>query len=456
MVSGALGVLLGWVLVGAPALFGGSVLLVAGAGVVVAVSAWLTREVPAADRRRERAMGLVILGSHMAIGLLINASRTLTSLIGPDVYTYHRDAINLLAHQRDGAPAPFMPSGKEGFYYGLAWLYGLFGPHKAAALAVIATCAALVLPITADATRRLFGVGRDRSLGPMLIVLPGFAVWTSHLLREAPIVLCIVILLNCAVRLSQRASAVTLAVTAATGAVLLTLRANVAVVLLGAIILGIVLGRRHLIQGFSTAGATIGVVALLVLAGGLGLQGYQQISQTDLEQVNVLRGDLATTANSGFRDEADVSTTTGALSYLVIGLPTFLFGPFPWQVAGNRLLPGMLEAMSVWFLVPSLRRGIRRSWAQVRRQTLVILVPALFLALGLALLTGNFGIIVRERVQVLVLLLPLIALGRAPNRDVGPRGRPDLRNEATEPTGDGRQLGEPATAAQTGNGSGTA
>lgn len=398
-------------LVAAPAVFAGSVLVIAGAAAVLATSRWLTRGMPPADRQREGALAVILLGTHMAVGLMINASVTATNYVGPDAVTYHDHAIALLAHWREGKLAPPLPGGKEGFYYGLAQIYGVFGPYKAAGLAVIATCAGVILPIMADTTRRLFGTGRDRPLGPLLLVLPAFALWTSHLLREAPIVLCIVIMANCAVRLSQRASLSTVFITATTGAVLLTLRANVAFVLLAGLVIGVMLGRRHLIHGISTAGVTVAVVALLVLAGGLGLRGYQLASQANLEQVNDLRSGLATTANSGFQDDVDVSTTKGAADYLVVGLPTFLFGPFPWQVGGPREVPGMLEAMTLWFLIPSLVRGLRRSWQLVRRQVFVLIVPALALTLMLALITGNYGIIVRERLQVVVMLLPLIALG---------------------------------------------
>lgn len=446
LVSSALGVMLGLALVRTPAFFAASVLVVAGAGLVLTTSRWLTRGLPDVDRRREQVFSLVVLASHMVIGLGINASRTVTNYIGPDAVGYHRDAIALLAHWRNGNPSPLLPSGKEGFYYSLARLYGVFGPHKAAALAVVAICAALVLPITADTTRRLFGVGPDRRAHALLLVLPAFLVWTSHLLREAPIVLCIAILVNCAVRLSQRASVAAVVITAATGGVLLTLRANVGFILLGALIVGVMFGRRDLIQGISTAGATIGVVALLVLAGGLGLRGYQLVANTDLQDVSNLRSDLATTANSGFQDEADVSTTRGALGYLVVGLPTFFLGPFPWQVGGVRQVPGMLEAMTIWFLIPSLVRGIRRSWELVRRQTLAILLPGLLLALALALSTGNFGIIVRERLQVLVVLLPLIALGRTPAVDVGLHGQPEKRDEDGDGAGDGSPERHPAAA----------
>lgn len=404
----------------------------AGLIVVSVTGRWLTRGVPEADRRREGVLALVLLGTHLALGLMINASRTVTNYIGPDAVGYHRDAVRLLAHWRGEQVRPLLAGGKEGFYYGLAWLYGLFGPHKAAGLAIVAICAALVLPITADTTRRLFGPGRDRPLGPILLVLPAFVVWTSHLLREAPIVLCIAILVNCAVRLSVRASAGALIVMGATGGVLLTLRANVAFVLLLALVVGITLGRRHLIHGVSTAAVILGVVALLVLAGGLGLRGYRLASQANLQQVNDVRGDLATTANSGFQDKADVSTTKSAANYLVAGLPTFLLGPFPWQVSGSRQLPGMVEAMTLWLLIPSLIRGIRRSWHAVGRQTLILLAPALLLSLVLALLTGNFGIIVRERLQVLIVLLPIVALGWGKDPEHFRQGLPGGRT-ATEP-----------------------
>jgi hypothetical protein len=41
------------------------------------------------------------------------------------------------------------------------------------------------------------------------------------------------------------------------------------------------------------------------------------------------------------------------------------------------------------------------------------LLPAIIISVELALVIGNFGTIVRERTQVVILLLPFIALGLA-------------------------------------------
>ena len=45
------------------------------------------------------------------------------------------------------------------------------------------------------------------------------------------------------------------------------------------------------------------------------------------------------------------------------------------------------------------------------RTVRVILLPAIAVTMALSLSAGNFGIIVRERAQIIVLLLPLIAYG---------------------------------------------
>ena len=48
-----------------------------------------------------------------------------------------------------------------------------------------------------------------------------------------------------------------------------------------------------------------------------------------------------------------------------------------------------------------------------QRGAFILLVPAAITACMLALLVANFGTVVRERMQVLVLLIPFISLGLA-------------------------------------------
>ncbi|MDQ3639970.1 MAG: hypothetical protein M3450_00520, partial [Actinomycetota bacterium] len=158
------------------------------------------------------------------------------------------------------------------------------------------------------------------------------------------------------------------------------------------------------------------LVVILVTTFGFGYAGYQTAIQTDLERASNLRSDLSTSANSGFDAEVDISTPGQALTYLPQGLVQFAFGPFPWQVRGIRQLPVVVDVLAWWALIPSLWRGLRAGWRQAGRRVLVLLLPALATTLLLSLVIGNFGILVRSRSQVLVLLLPIMALGVAERR----------------------------------------
>lgn len=224
---------------------------------------------------------------------------------------------------------PKIAAGKEGFYYALAYLYELVGPHRVDGLALTSLCSALVVPLVADTTRRLFGARTRVAVLPVTVLLPGFLVWTSQLLREAPIVTALALGANLAVRLSERATASRLAVLGLTLATLFTLRANIGYVFLAGLLLGLAAGGRHLVAGVATAAGVAALIAALVLGGGLGESGYQRSSTADLAQVNVVRSDLASSAASGVGRTADVSTTSGLIAYLPIGLPQFLLGPSP-------------------------------------------------------------------------------------------------------------------------------
>ncbi len=90
-----------------------------------------------------------------------------------------------------------------------------------------------------------------------------------------------------------------------------------------------------------------------------------------------------------------------------------MFGPFPWQVQGIRQLPVVLDVAVWWFLTPSLWLGARQAWRILRRRVVVLAVPSLAAACLLSLAVGNFGTLARERMQVVVLLIPMVALGLA-------------------------------------------
>jgi hypothetical protein len=143
----------------------------------------------------------------------------------------------------------------------------------------------------------------------------------------------------------------------------------------------------------------------------VGQRGYELTATADLKTVSEVRQALATTANSGIAPGADVSTPGEAIRFLPYGLAAFGLGPFPWTASNGRQLVGVLEALTLWCLLPCLIRGWVQAGDEIGRRRLVLGVPALALAVGLALFVGNYGTVVRERLQVSILILPFAAYG---------------------------------------------
>jgi hypothetical protein len=111
---------------------------------------------------------------------------------------------------------------------------------------------------------------------------------------------------------------------------------------------------------------------------------------------------------------------------------SFLLGPFPWHITGARQLPFVPDMLAWWILLPSLWGGLRASRRLIGRRQLLIVFPVVGTVLFMGLALGNFGTVVRERLQVVVLVVPLIALGLAERKAL--RAEPDAAPVDTVPT----------------------
>jgi 4-amino-4-deoxy-L-arabinose transferase-like glycosyltransferase len=356
---------------------------------------------------------LLVFGVHVLLGMAITHSSAVSTYFGPDAQAYHDGAIQLTRHWAGAAGSPALPSGKEGFFYVLGFLYEIFGAHVESGLVFNAMLSAALVPLLTDVTRRLFGREATRAVAPLVLLLPGLLIWTSQLLREAAVLFLIVAAVDIALRLLDGANLANIVGLGMVLALLFTFRANVAFVVLGGLAVGVIISRRHVVSGLGLGAGILSASLLLVVSAGIGYSGYRTAADADLGQVNAIRLDSSTSAASGFSQTHDVSTPAGAAAYLPYGLTQFIVGPFPWQVHTVRQLPALLDVAVLWCLAPSLWRGVRESRRRRQRAAFVLLIPAAITACMLALLVANFGTVVRERTQVLVLLVPFISLGLA-------------------------------------------
>ncbi len=166
---------------------------------------------------------------------------------------------------------------------------------------------------------------------------------------------------------------------------------------------------------------TTNMARMVVIVFGMGLAltylgvlrgaGAQVEVYGDLEAVQRSRSDLANSANSGFAQDVDVSTTAGALSAIPIGLIYLLFAPFPWQLANLRQSITLPEMLIWWSSFPMLVLG---GWFTVKyrlRQALPILIFTSMLTLAYSIFQGNVGTAYRQRAQLLVFYFIFVSVG---------------------------------------------
>jgi hypothetical protein len=130
-----------------------------------------------------------------------------------------------------------------------------------------------------------------------------------------------------------------------------------------------------------------------------------------LQAVQTSRSDLAQSAKSGFGQDVDVSTATGALSAVPIGLTYLLFAPFPWQLTSLRQSITMPEMIVWWGSFPLLVLGVWFTVSYRLRQALPILIFTTMLTLAYSIFQGNVGTAYRQRSQILVFYFIFVAVG---------------------------------------------
>jgi hypothetical protein len=130
-----------------------------------------------------------------------------------------------------------------------------------------------------------------------------------------------------------------------------------------------------------------------------------------LEAVQRSRDDAARSAESGFGREVDVSTTSGALTAIPLGLIYLLFAPFPWQLVSLRQSLTLPEMIIWWASFPMLMLGLWFSFRYRLRMISPILIFTLMLSLAYSVFQGNVGTAYRQRAQLLVFYFIFVAVG---------------------------------------------
>ncbi len=162
----------------------------------------------------------------------------------------------------------------------------------------------------------------------------------------------------------------------------------------------------------------IAVLAMFVLRTGAQSVGLAALSEE--ETFGFLEARRSGTFEGGSAFQQTDPRTPAGFAMLI---PTILFRPFPWEAHSTFAAVATIEGMILLALVLYRRRSIVRAIAMSRRNSYLSLV-LVYALLFIVIFSGisNFGILVRQRVQLLPFLFMLIAY-LAPPSHLGRTGK---------------------------------
>jgi hypothetical protein len=326
-----------------------------------------------------------------------------------------------------------------GMLYMVAVIYKIIGQNMLATQYVNSVLGAATAPLSYIIALEIFPNKRvARVCGVLTAFFPSLVLWTSQGMKDGPIIFLLTLSMLATLKLGTRFSFKYLAALALALCGLVTLRFYVFYIILLSITVAFVMGRHRLTaQSFARQ-----FIIMLVIGSALAFFGVSRLASQQfdtygtLQQVQVMRSDAASSAQSGFGQDIDVSTPTGALAAIPVGLTYLILAPFPWQLTSVRQMITLPEMVIWWASLPLLVLGLWFTIKHRLREVTPILIFTSLLTLSYSILQGNVGTAYRQRAQLLVFYFVFVAVGFAlvkEKREEKARKRMEERKALSQP-----------------------
>lgn len=361
--------------------------------------------------------GLLI---RLLVGTIINMGH-LEEFFGGDAITYdnfgialnaawHGNAFQAAAYQRFVASG----AGAWGMLYLVAAVYELIGRNTLAIQFINAAVGAATPVLIYYIAEHLFNNRRVSRLAACLTCFyPSLVLWSSQALKDALIVLALVLAILATIQLMERVRTRPVLLLTACLVALLSLRFYIFYMMAAAVLGAFVIGLKSTnAQSLITRFVAIAIVGLFLTWFGVIRHASTQFERYgNLEAVQRSRADASQSAESGFGKDVDIRTSEGALTAIPLGVIYLLFAPFPWQLASLRQSLTLPEMMVWWISFPLLVLGFWFSIKHRLRQVSPIVLFTTMLTLAYSLFQGNVGTAYRQRSQLLVFYFIFVAVG---------------------------------------------
>jgi hypothetical protein len=311
----------------------------------------------------------------------------------------------------------FVKSGESsgwGMVYLVAAVYGVVGHNMLAVQlinSVFGAATAVVIYLCANQVFQNSKVARIAGIA--VAFYPSLVLWSAQGLKDGPVVLCLAMAILATLRLGEKLTLKYILVLILALIALIALRFYVfymiSVAIAGAFIIGM---QRVTATSFGRQFSAVILIGLALTYVGVTRSASLQFERYgNLETLQRSRLDLARSAESGFGRDVDVSSTSGAISTIPLGVVYLLFAPFPWQITSLRQSITLPEMVVWWASFPLLVLGC---WFSVRyrlRMISPILIFTVMLTFAYSVFQGNVGTAYRQRAQLLVFYFIFVAVG---------------------------------------------
>lgn len=342
---------------------------------------------------------------------------------GPDARTYEYVG-KLIADVWNGTADPSDPFTKTmmrtsgpgwGMNYFSGAIYWVAGSNLLVGQAICAFFGAATAPLIYWCSKRMFVNRRvARSAAVLAAVFPSMIVWSSQFLKDGLMIFFLVLAMTMVFEIQRRFSLLAVGILAFSLFAILSLRFYifymVAISVFGSFVVGYSTTTRSMVRRLA---------AVAVIGVAMAFSGVFQSANTDFENfANIERFEssrkwASEVSGSGFAQASDakVSTASGALTILPIGLTYILLAPFPWQAANFRQAVTVPEIIVWWSMMPFALFGLIYSIRHRLKPAIPVLIFSSMLTIVYALFQGNVGTAYRQRTQIQVFLFMFIAVG---------------------------------------------
>ncbi len=300
-----------------------------------------------------------------------------------------------------------------GMYYLVGAIYSIVGRNILAVQSFCGVIGAATVPMVYSCAYKIFNNRRVGKISALLVALyPAFIIFSGQLLKDGLIIFLLVLAMTLVLRLQEKFRLFDVILLGFSLFGIITLRFYIFYMAALAVVGAFVIGTSNSPQAMMRRIGALVIIGLGLTYFGVTSDSGSEIEEyANLERIQRSRLDLATSAESGYGEDLDVSTTEGAFAALPIGLTYLLLAPFPWQVTSLRQAITLPEVFLWWASIPFLLSGLWYTIKNRLRSSIPILVFSLMLTLAYSIFLGNIGTAYRQRTQIQVFLFMFIAVG---------------------------------------------